>query len=54
MPIHMRQTHPHDRKDDVTQGLRPQRVIEKKISGRDAQGAWCQDKLIGDKPPVVK
>jgi hypothetical protein len=25
-----------------------------KISGRDPQGAWRQDELIGGKPPVVK
>jgi hypothetical protein len=25
-----------------------------KISGRDTQGAWRQDELIGGKPPVVK
>jgi hypothetical protein len=25
-----------------------------KISGRDPQGAWSQDELIGGKPPVVK
>jgi hypothetical protein len=28
--------------------------VEKKISGRDSQGAWCPDELIGGKPPVVK
>jgi hypothetical protein len=28
--------------------------VEKKISGRDPQGAWRQDELIGGKPPVVK
>jgi hypothetical protein len=27
---------------------------EKKISGREAQGAWYQVELIGGKPPVVK
>jgi hypothetical protein len=27
---------------------------EKKKSGRDPQGAWCQDELTGGKPPVVK
>jgi hypothetical protein len=27
---------------------------EKKISGRESQGAWRQDELIGGKPPVVK
>jgi hypothetical protein len=29
-------------------------VVERKISGCDPQGAWCQDELIGGKPPVVK
>jgi hypothetical protein len=24
------------------------------IEGRESQGAWRQDKLIGGKPPVVK
>jgi hypothetical protein len=28
--------------------------VGKKISGRDPQGAWGQDELIGGKPPVVK
>jgi hypothetical protein len=28
--------------------------VEKEISGRDPQGAWRQDELIGCKPPVVK
>jgi hypothetical protein len=27
---------------------------EKKISGRDPQGAWGQDVLMGGKLPVVK
>jgi hypothetical protein len=27
--------------------------VEKK-SGRRSQGAWCQDELIGGKPPVAK
>jgi hypothetical protein len=27
--------------------------VEKKISGRESQGAWRQDELIGGKPPVV-
>jgi hypothetical protein len=27
---------------------------EKKISGRERQGAWRQDELISGKPPVVK
>jgi hypothetical protein len=26
----------------------------KKIDGRESQGAWRQDELIGGKPPVVK
>jgi hypothetical protein len=25
-----------------------------KNCGRGYQGAWCQDELIGGKPPVVK
>jgi hypothetical protein len=28
--------------------------VEKEISGREPQGAWRQDELIGGKPPVVK
>jgi hypothetical protein len=28
--------------------------FEKKIAGRESQGAWRQDELIGSKPPVVK
>jgi hypothetical protein len=27
---------------------------KKKSSGRETQGAWRQDKLIGGKPPVLK
>jgi hypothetical protein len=30
------------------------RVQLKKIAGRESQGAWRHDKLIGDKLPVVK
>jgi hypothetical protein len=26
----------------------------KKNSGRESQGAWRQEKLIGNKPPIVK
>jgi hypothetical protein len=26
----------------------------KKIAGREAQGAWRQDELVGGKSPVVK
>jgi hypothetical protein len=29
-------------------------VEKKKISGRESQGAWRQDEVIGGKPPVVK
>jgi hypothetical protein len=28
--------------------------FEEKISGRESQGAWRQEELIGGKPPVVK
>jgi hypothetical protein len=28
--------------------------IGKTNSGRESQGAWCQDELIGGKPPVIK
>jgi hypothetical protein len=28
--------------------------IGKKFTGRESQGAWCQDELIGGKSPVVK
>jgi hypothetical protein len=28
--------------------------VAKKISGRDPEGAWRQDELIGGKSPVVK
>jgi hypothetical protein len=28
--------------------------VEEKIAGRESQGAWRQNKLIGDKPPVLK
>jgi hypothetical protein len=27
--------------------------LQKKISGRDPEGAWRQNKFIGDKPPVT-
>jgi hypothetical protein len=27
---------------------------EKKLMPVESQGAWCQDELIGGKPPVVK
>jgi hypothetical protein len=29
-------------------------LVEKKISGRESQGAWRQAELIDSKPPVVK
>jgi hypothetical protein len=28
--------------------------VAKKNSGRDPQGAWLQDELIGGEPPVLK
>jgi hypothetical protein len=28
--------------------------VAKKKSARGPQGAWFQDELIGDKPPIVK
>jgi hypothetical protein len=28
--------------------------VKTKISGRDHQGSWSQNELIGSKPPVVK
>jgi hypothetical protein len=28
--------------------------VEKKIFGHEPQGAWRQDKVVGNKPPVVK
>jgi hypothetical protein len=28
--------------------------VEKEVSGRESQGAWLQDELFGNKPPVVK
>jgi hypothetical protein len=27
---------------------------DEKLAGRESQGAWHQDKLIGGNPPVVK
>jgi hypothetical protein len=27
--------------------------VEKIVSGRESQGAWHQDELIGGKPPIV-
>jgi hypothetical protein len=29
-------------------------LLQKKKSGRDPQGAWRQDQLIGGKQPVVE
>jgi hypothetical protein len=28
--------------------------LVEKVSGREPQGAWHQDKMMGGKPPVVK
>jgi hypothetical protein len=44
-PIHKGRTHPLNTKVEK---------IEKKISGRDLQGTWHRDELIGGKPPVLK
>jgi hypothetical protein len=30
------------------------KVSVEQISGRESQGAWRQDELMGGKPPVVK
>jgi hypothetical protein len=30
------------------------KVQLKKIAGRESQGAWRQEKMIGSKPPVMK
>jgi hypothetical protein len=49
--IHKRQIHPLVREDIRTMtGM----VQLKKVSGRESQGAWRQDELIGGKSPVVK
>jgi hypothetical protein len=29
-------------------------VAKEKMSGREPQGAWRKDEMIGGKPPVVK
>jgi hypothetical protein len=29
-------------------------TVSNQMSGRDTQGAWLQDEVIGGKPPVVK
>jgi hypothetical protein len=49
--IFMRKTHIRQRRCYVR--TMTTRVQLKKISGRDPQGAWCQE-LTGGKPPVVK
>jgi hypothetical protein len=51
--INKRQTHLLVR-EDVTYGLWSQRFSWNKFSGRESQGAWRQDVLIGGKLPVVK
>jgi hypothetical protein len=28
--------------------------VEKKIAGRESQGAYCREELNGGKPPIVK
>jgi hypothetical protein len=32
----------------------PVSVQLKKIAGRESQGVWRQEELIGGKPPIVK
>jgi hypothetical protein len=51
--IYKRQTHPLVR-EGVTEVLRSQEFSCQKISGRETQGAWRQDELIGGEPPVVE
>jgi hypothetical protein len=52
-PIHEGQTHSRVR-EDVNIRTVTVRAQSKEISGREPQGAWRQDELIGGKPPVVK
>jgi hypothetical protein len=41
-------------KDYDNKGLFAKRRGGGEYTGFGPQGAWCQDKLIGGKPPVVK
>jgi hypothetical protein len=45
--------HIHKRQTDLLKDYYHKGSVEK-ISSREFQGAWRQDKLIGDKPPVIK
>jgi hypothetical protein len=51
--IHKRETHPLVR-EMLHKDCDRKRSVAKKVSGRELQGAWRQDDLIGGKPPVVK
>jgi hypothetical protein len=52
--------HVHERNPSSRQSVCYTRTMiarvqsQKKRPGRDFQGAWPQDELIGGKPPVVK
>jgi hypothetical protein len=50
--IHKRQTHLLVR-EDVTYALCSQGFSCTKNSGRESQGDWRQDELIGSRPPVI-
>jgi hypothetical protein len=52
-PIHKRQIHPVIR-EDVSKRLATRVQLQIIMSGRDPQGAWSQDEVIGSKPPVAK
>jgi hypothetical protein len=52
--IHKRQTHLLVREDVSKDFYRRGSVEKKTISGREPQGAWRQDEMIGGKSPVVK
>jgi hypothetical protein len=49
-----RQNHPLIREDVNVRTITASVQLENKNSGRESQGACCQDELIGGKPPVVK
>jgi hypothetical protein len=38
----------------MNEKIQLQNKKKKKNSGRDPQGAWRQDNMIGDKPPGIK
>jgi hypothetical protein len=47
------QTHPLVR-ENVTKGYESKYLIEKKIAGRESEGACRQDEMMGGKSTVVK